>query len=74
MKSMKTYTEIPSLLSKAFLGTLSEEEERALQQWRDERLMLRICNFFYNAAAFVMEQWIYFNRHFFFFRQPQEMS
>ncbi|WP_158571834.1 MULTISPECIES: FecR family protein [Butyricimonas] len=33
---MKTYTEIPSLLSKAFLGTLSEEEERALQQWRDE--------------------------------------
>ena len=36
MKSMKTYTEIPSLLSKAFLGTLSEEEERALQQWRDE--------------------------------------
>ena len=36
MKSMKTYIEIPSLLSKAFLGTLSEEEERALQQWRDE--------------------------------------
>ena len=36
MKSMKTYTEIPSLLSKAFLGTLSEEEERALQQCRDE--------------------------------------
>ena len=36
MKSMKTYTELPSLLSKAFLGTLSEEEERALQQWRDE--------------------------------------
>ena len=36
MKSMKTYTEIPSPLSKAFLGTLSEEEERALQQWRDE--------------------------------------
>lgn len=36
MKSMKTYTEIPFLLSKALLGTLSEEEERALQQWRDE--------------------------------------
>ena len=35
MKSMKTYTEIPFLLSKALLGTLSEEEERALQQWRD---------------------------------------
>ena len=38
MKSMKTYTDIPSLLSKALLGTLSEEEECTLQQWRDESL------------------------------------
>jgi hypothetical protein len=36
MKSMKTYKEIPSLLSKALLGMLSEEEKRALQQWREE--------------------------------------
>ncbi|MFR6542854.1 MAG: FecR family protein [Butyricimonas virosa] len=33
---MKTYKEIPSLLSKALLGMLSEEEKRALQQWREE--------------------------------------
>ena len=36
MKSMKTYKEIPSLLSKALLDMLSEEEKRALQQWREE--------------------------------------
>lgn len=36
MKSMKTYKEIPSLLSKALLGMLSEEEKRVLQQWREE--------------------------------------
>ncbi|MFR5659516.1 FecR family protein [Butyricimonas paravirosa] len=36
MKSKKTYKEIPLLLSKALLGTLSEEEKRVLQQWRDE--------------------------------------
>lgn len=33
---MKIYKEMPSLLSKAFLGTLSEEEKRVLQQWREE--------------------------------------
>ena len=33
---MKTYKEIPSLLSKALLGMLSEEEKRVLQQWREE--------------------------------------
>ena len=33
---MKTYKEIPSLLSKALLDMLSEEEKRALQQWREE--------------------------------------
>ncbi len=36
MKRMKIYKEMPSLLSKAFLGTLSEEEKRVLQQWREE--------------------------------------
>ncbi len=36
MKRMKIYKEMPSLLSKAFWGTLSEEEKRVLQQWREE--------------------------------------
>ena len=36
MKSMKTYKEIPSLLSKVLLGTLSEEEAHVLRQWREE--------------------------------------
>ena len=33
---MKTYKEIPSLLSKVLLGTLSEEEAHVLRQWREE--------------------------------------
>lgn len=33
---MKTYKEIPSLLSKVLLGTLSEEEAYVLRQWREE--------------------------------------
>ena len=33
---METYKEIPTLLSKAILGTLSEEEKSALKEWREE--------------------------------------
>ncbi len=36
MKNMETYKEIPTLLSKAILGTLSEEEKSALKEWREE--------------------------------------
>lgn len=36
MKNINTYKEIPTLLSKALLGGLSEEEEVRLQAWREK--------------------------------------
>jgi hypothetical protein len=49
MKSMRTYKEIPTLLSKALLGTLSGEEECSLKEWREanpenERLYGSVMN------------------------------
>ena len=49
MKSMRTYKEIPTLLSKALLGTLSSEEECSLKEWREanpenERLYGSVMN------------------------------
>ena len=35
MKSIKNYNRIPTLLSKALLGTLSEQEEEQLKTWRE---------------------------------------
>ena len=35
MKSIKNYNSIPTLLSKALLGTLSEQEEEQLKTWRE---------------------------------------
>ena len=34
MENIKNYKEIPTLLSKAVLGTLSEQEEKQLEMWR----------------------------------------
>ena len=36
MKNKKIYQDIPSLLSKALLATLSEEEEERLREWKDQ--------------------------------------
>ena len=49
MKSMRTYKGIPTLLSKALLGTLSGEEECSLKEWREanpenERLYGSVMN------------------------------
>ena len=35
MKSIENYKNIPTLLSKAVLGTLSEQEEKRLKMWRE---------------------------------------
>ena len=51
---MRTYKEIPTLLSKALLGTLSGEEECSLKEWREanpenERLYGSVMNAEYGS-------------------------